>query len=227
MNKLPLILCIETSAGICSVAIGRGAEILCQVVEYQRNSAADKLQTLIDELLTGSGLQFRDIDAVAVSGGPGSYTGLRIGVSTAKGIAYALGIPLIHIESFQAMKAQLQLQESEKFDLYIPMIDARRADAFLCVMDSKREYLMPPQCITIEENTFDIWRKKGQIMIFGQELDKFRAILSGKDLEFRESIYLYAGSMAGLAYEKFEQKMLENIAYYEPRYYKSFHSSIK
>lgn len=227
MNNLPLILCIETSAGICSVAIGKGTEILCQVVEYQKNSAADKLQVLIDELLSSTGLQFKDISAVAVSGGPGSYTGLRIGVSTAKGIAYALDIPLIHIESFQAMKSQLQSQKTENFDFYIPMIDARRTDAFLCVMDFKGEYLMPPQCVTIEENTFDVWREKGNILVFGQELNKFKAILSGRNMEFREPIFLYAGSMIEIAYEKFEQKLFENIAYYEPRYYKSFHSSIK
>lgn len=227
MDKLPFILCIETSAGACSVAIGKGPELLCQVVEHQRNSAADRLQTLIDELLYNAGVQFKDLAAVAVSGGPGSYTGLRIGVACAKGIAYALNIPLIHVESFQAMKVQFESEKTEKFDLYIPMLDARRTDAFVCVMDTNGEYLMLPQCITIEENVFETWTNKGKTLVFGQELDKFRTILSGSDLTFRDSIFLYAGAMAGIAYEKFEEKLFEDIAYYEPRYYKSFHSSIK
>ncbi len=222
------ILCIETSAGICSVAIGKDGNLLCQAVETQKNSAADKLQSLIDEVICQSGFSFSDIDAIAVSGGPGSYTGLRIGVSTAKGMAYALGKPLIHIESFQAMKEQLKILGKDQYDIFIPMLDARRQDAFTCVMDKEGNYLMSPQCVTVESATFDQWTETGKnVIVWGQDISKFKSIIADKVASFEDEIYIFAGAMTHIANDKFVRKMHEDIAYYEPKYYKSFHSSIK
>lgn len=228
MNTSAHILCIETSAGGCSVAIGKDGTLLSQSIEKQKNSAADKLQLLIEEAFSQSGLSFSDIDAVAVSGGPGSYTGLRIGVATAKGIAYALGIPLIHIESFMAMKEQLSILGKDGFDIYIPMLDARRADAFTSVIDKEGHYLLSPQCLTIEPETFEKWVEEDTKSIaWGQDIDKFKSIIGDKVSTFEDEIDLYAEAMVGLANEKFLNKSFENTAYYEPKYYKSFHSSIK
>lgn len=228
MSPATHILCIETSAGICSVAIGKDGNLLCQAVEAQKNSAADKLQSLIEDVIRQSGLSFNDLDAIAVSGGPGSYTGLRIGVSTAKGMAYALSIPLIHVESFQAMKEQLRILGKDQYDIFIPMLDARRQDAFTCVMDKDGNYLMPPQCVTVEPHTFDEWIETGRkIIVWGQDISKFKSIIEDKVSSFEDEIFLFAEAMTHVANDRFVEKIHEDIAYYEPKYYKSFHSSIK
>jgi tRNA threonylcarbamoyladenosine biosynthesis protein TsaB len=107
--KSPYILCIETSSGYCSVALSYGNTLVSQAIENQKNKAADKLNLLVDTVMNESKLTFKELDAIAISGGPGSYTGLRIGVSVAKGLAYALKIPLIHVETFFAMKLKLKM----------------------------------------------------------------------------------------------------------------------
>ena len=226
--KSPYILCIETSSGYCSVALSYGNTLVSQAIENQKNKAADKLNLLIDEVMNESKLKFKELDAIAISGGPGSYTGLRIGVSVAKGLAYALEIPLIHVETFLAMKAQVEDQCKSEFDRYIPMIDARRMDAFTAIINSQNEYILEPQCLTIDENLIDKWSENYRIVIFGHELDKFNILLQNKvSIIYLNNINLEAKCMMFLANDKYLKSQFEDIAYYEPKYYKNFHSSRK
>lgn len=225
---LPYILCIETSSGFCSVAICHGKNLVYQAIENQKNQTADRLNLLIEELILKSGITFKELNAIAISGGPGSYTGLRIGVSVAKGLAYALKIPLIHVETFLAMKAQVEAVQSSRFELYIPMIDARRMDAFTAIIDKHNDYILEPQCLTIDENLLKDWSQYGQIVVFGHELDKFNILLQNKPfIIYLNNITLEAKSMIEIANNKFIKNQIEDIAYYEPKYYKNFHSSSK
>lgn len=226
--KLPYILCIETSSGYCSVALSYGKTLINQAIETQKNKAADKLNLLIDEVMKNSKLNFKDLNAIAISGGPGSYTGLRIGVSVAKGLAYALKVPLIHIETFFAMKAQIEEESESKFDRYIPMIDARRMDAFTAIINDQNEYILEPECITIDEEFVEKWCQSSRTVVFGHELDKFNILLQNKTfIIYLNNINLEAKYMIALAQDKFSKNQFEDIAYYEPQYYKLFHSSRK
>lgn len=226
--NLPYILCIETSFGFCSVALGSGDQLIHQAKETQKNQSADKINLLINEVMSQSELSFKDLSAIAISGGPGSYTGLRIGVSVAKGLAYALKIPLIHVETFIAMKAQLEQEHESDFDRYIPMIDARRMDAFTAIINQRNEYILEPQCLTIDEDLIEKWSQNDRIVIFGHELDKFNILLKENPfIIYLNNINLEAKSMISIANDKFNKNQIEDIAYYEPKYYKNFHSSSK
>jgi tRNA threonylcarbamoyladenosine biosynthesis protein TsaB len=226
--KSPYILCIETSSGYCSVALSYGNTLVSQAIENQKNKAADKLNLLVDTVMNESKLTFKELDAIAISGGPGSYTGLRIGVSVAKGLAYALKIPLIHVETFFAMKAQVENVSDLKFDQYIPMIDARRMDAFTAIINNQNEYILEPECITIDEDFIEKWCQSYRNVIFGHELDKFNILLQNKTfIIYLNNINLEAKYMIALATDKYLKNQFEDIAYYEPKYYKLFHSSSK
>ena len=226
MAREPYILCIETSQGICSVAISQGNTLLYEAVESEKNRTADRLSSLIEEAMSQSNTNYDVLSAVAVSGGPGSYTGLRIGVSTAKGIAYALRIPILHIETFKAMQQAFTAQNNFPYDYYIPLIDARRKDAFTAVLDSKGNYLLQPQCLTIEADTFTKWANS-KIAFFGQEIERFKDWIQAPQSDFSNQVALQAHSMIVLAYAKYQNKAFEDTAYYEPHYYKSFYSKIK
>lgn len=227
MDTRPLILHIETSSGYCSVALSRGDELIAEIVSEKVNSSADELNLLIKQVSEKSKIALKELQAVSVSGGPGSYTGLRIGSSSAKGIAYALQIPLIHVETFQAMKVELEKKYKYKYDYYIPMIDARRMDAFISVLNIVGGYVEEPKCITIESETFESYARVGEIVVFGNNISRFQSILEKEGIKFIDDVILTASSMISIANVKFLQNEFESIAYYEPRYYKLFHSSIK
>lgn len=226
--NLPYILCIETSSGFCSVALSRGSDFIYQALESEKNRTADRINLLIEEVITNSEITFKDLNAIAISGGPGSYTGLRIGVAVAKGLAYALRIPLIHVETFITMKSKLEEVCGSKFDRYIPMIDARRMDAFTAILNEQNEYILEPQCLTIDQALIEKWSQNYRIVIFGHELNKFNILLQENPfIIYLNNITLEAKYMITSAHEKYFKNQFEDIAYYEPRYYKKFHSSSK
>ncbi|MCO5247799.1 MAG: tRNA (adenosine(37)-N6)-threonylcarbamoyltransferase complex dimerization subunit type 1 TsaB [Chitinophagales bacterium] len=224
MAEKPYILTIETSQGISSVALGRAEEVVDVLIEEEKNKAADKINLMIDGIVKRNTLQFSDINAIGVSGGPGSYTGLRIGVATVKGLAYALNIPLIHIESLIAMKVGLESKVKKNFDFYIPLIDARRKDAFTAVINKENEYILEPSCLTIEENTFQTWLEKGNVVYFGDDIEKFKFLSETKNTAFYTDVRLKASDLIPLTYDKYLSQRFENIIYYEPKYYKDFYT---
>ena len=225
MSSEPYILAIETSQGISSVALSKGEDILGIIITQEKNKTADKINLMIDEVLQSGNLKYTDLNCISVSGGPGSYTGLRIGVATAKGLAYALDIPLIHIETFIAMKVELESINSDIFDYYVPMQDARRKDAFLSVIDSNNEYLLNPTCMTIDEHTLEQWSSKGRVVIMGNRLDKFQFLAQHSTVVIVNNLQLTAASLINLTYKKYRQNNFEDLAYYEPKYYKNFYTA--
>ncbi len=225
MSVLPYILCIETSSFTISVALGKGSKCIAQIIEKEKYAAGEKIHLMINQLLEQSKVSFEMLDAVAVSGGPGSYTGLRIGASVAKGLAFALEIPLILVETFQAMFEQYVQNSEELYELYIPMMDARRMDAFTCVLDKNGEFLTQPACLTIREDIFhDIIEPQKRVIVFGKNIEKFRPVLEPLADKFENNMELYASAMLNRAVRKFERSEFENAAYFEPKYYKAFYT---
>jgi tRNA threonylcarbamoyladenosine biosynthesis protein TsaB len=216
-----VLLHIETSSGICSVAVSQHGELLNEQVELEHNRAGERLHLMINAALDAAGKDFKDLDAVCVSGGPGSYTGLRIGVSAAKGICFARNVPLIHIESFQAMQYAVRHRLKQEADCYIGLIDARRMDAYTAVMDTEGNCLSPPEAITLLANSFEEFLKRKSCLLMGTAVQKFLDLnpgFSGKQVPFSE---LLASDTISLSYHKFVAKSFENLFYYEPLYYKA------
>ena len=216
---MALILSIESSTAICSVALAKDGVLLSSREENEGFTHAEKLTTFVQEVLTENNYQISDLDAVAVSGGPGSYTGLRIGVSTAKGLCYACDRPLIVVDTLTAMAdgaiAKLALDA-----FYCPMIDARRMEVYSAVYQSDLSLVKETSAIVIDANFLnDITAKK--IVLFGDGVEKCKSMLSDPKFVFIES-YPSALHLIRLAELKFQSKQFENVSLYEPFYLKEF-----
>ena len=219
-----MILQIETATTVCSVALAKDGEVLTFKQMDQRNIHAEVITLYIDELLNTTGAKYNELDAIAVSCGPGSYTGLRIGISTAKGLCYALDKPLIAIETLESM-AYGAITESElaKGDVLLcPMIDARRMEVYTAVFNTKMERLAPTTAEIIDENSFADFFKDNKILFFGDGADKCQTTLTHPNALFLPGFTNSATYLTNKAKEKFEQKNFANVAYFEPFYLKDF-----
>ncbi|MDT8393095.1 MAG: tRNA (adenosine(37)-N6)-threonylcarbamoyltransferase complex dimerization subunit type 1 TsaB [Bacteroidales bacterium] len=223
---MPLILNIETATNVCSVALSDGAETLAIRESHEKNIHAAKVTTFTKEVCLEAGMLFNQLNAVAVSMGPGSYTGLRIGVSTAKGLCYALGIPLISVSTLQSMAlAAAQLLENEisgQDVLFCPMIDARRMEVYTALFNFKNIEKRKVEALIIDENTFHDEREVYRIYYFGDGADKCRDIFDNKDMIYLEGIAPSAKTMATISSARYTQNKFENVAYFEPYYLKDF-----
>jgi tRNA threonylcarbamoyladenosine biosynthesis protein TsaB len=209
-----IILQIETATTICSVALARDGKVVAFKQVDQRNAHAEVITVFIDELLSVSGFNYADIDAIAVSCGPGSYTGLRIGVSTAKGLCFALDKPLIAIETFEGIETDM---------LLCPMIDARRMEVYTAVFNSKGENIKPTAAEIIDENSFADLLQDNKILFFGDGAEKCREVLShNPNAHFLAGFINSATHLTKKAEEKFMAKDFEDVAYFEPYYLKDF-----
>ena len=212
------ILNIETATKNCSVSIAKdGKTLVCREIAEQGYSHAEKLHLFIEEALKDLNLNFSDLDAIAVSQGPGSYTGLRIGVSAAKGLCYALNIPLIAVDTLEVLALKLSISEG----LLIPMIDARRMEVYSAIFDSKGQKIRNTEAQIIDENSFqDIDQK---INLIGDGAMKFKDILTSDKFIFHpEIIYPSAKEMSALSFEKHKISDTVDVAYFEPFYLKDF-----
>lgn len=218
MSKLPIILSIETATKQCSVALSEGDKLLaCEELAEEQYSHAEKLHDFVRQVIERSGLAFSDLDAIAVSKGPGSYTGLRIGVSAAKGFCYALKIPLITHGTLEILAQQI----SPTNGLIIPMIDARRMEVFTCIFDTAKDYIQMPNAKIIESNSFSAY--KGQLHLIGDGALKCQAVLTDDRYVFYpNNIYPSAKDMIKLNLQKYAQQSFEDVAYFEPYYLKDF-----
>jgi tRNA threonylcarbamoyladenosine biosynthesis protein TsaB len=227
---MALILNIESSANICSVSIARKGAVLGIKESRDEKSHASFLTVFIEELLAQLRIDLSDLDAVAVSKGPGSYTGLRIGVSTAKGIAYGAGIKLIGIPTLQAMTSgvtrKLSANRSKKNRLFCPMIDARRMEVFTALYTTSNVLYKEITAEIIHPGIFSDILEKNEIWFFGNGSDKCRDVISHPNARFIESIEPSAAWMAKLAEKAFQEKQFEDIAYFEPFYLKDFIATI-
>ena len=216
--ELGYILNIETATKNCSVALAKeGETIFCKEIAEEGYSHAERLHVFIEDIIKETGITLRDLSAVAVSQGPGSYTGLRIGVSAAKGLCYALDIPLIAVDTLQALAAQVIISNG----LIIPMIDARRMEVYSAVFapnyERKREVLAE----IITENSFEDLEET--LYFVGDCADKCKSVLNKDNYVFLEHIkYPSAKEMSALSFEKFKINDTVDVAYFEPYYLKDF-----
>ena len=215
------ILSIETSTSICSVAIHEQGKLLALAEIKEPGAHAEKLLLLVDEVFEKAGLSFADLDAVAVSQGPGSYTGLRIGVSTAKGIAYALDIPLIGINTLQAMAASQRVAPG---DYVVAVLDARRKEVYTQTFGDSQQELSPIEAVVLEEGVFASILEKGRVYFVGDGVEKVKEEVKSANAVFIAdwAISLSAKNMGVLAFNKYNRQELEDLAYFVPNYLKEF-----
>jgi len=211
------ILNLETSTKNCSVSLAKNGEtILCKEIAEQGYSHAEKLHVFIEEIVNEANLNFSEIKAVAVSKGPGSYTGLRIGVSAAKGLCYALQIPLISIDTMQV------LAKKANFDgLIVPMIDARRMEVYSAIFDKNHNKIKEVEAEILTENSYQDFDQT--IYFVGDCQEKCKTVLVKDNFKFLpEIVFPSANEMSQLSFEKFQNNDFEDVAYFEPFYLKDF-----
>ena len=212
------ILNIETATKNCSVSIAQnGKTIICNQIAEEGYSHAERLHVFIEESIAAAGITFKELVAVAVSQGPGSYTGLRIGVSAAKGLCYALEIPLIAVDTLQALAAQATIENG----LIVPMLDARRMEVYSAIFSNKLEV---KRAILAEVITEDSFQEYDETLYFvGDCADKCKEVLTQSNFVFLEEIkYPSANEMSALSYAKFLKNDFADVAYFEPYYLKDF-----
>ena len=212
------ILNLETATKNCSVSISQnGKTILCKEMAEAGYSHAERLHVFIEECLKESNLTFKDLSAIAVSQGPGSYTGLRIGVSAAKGMCFALDIPLIAVDTLQVLASQLTISEG----LIVPMIDARRMEVYSSIYTFNFDKIRGVQAEILTENSFVEISKT--IHFVGDCAEKAKTVLTNSNFIFHDTIvYPSANEMSELSYKKFQENNFEDVAYFEPYYLKDF-----
>ena len=215
-----MLLCIETSGKNCSVALFEGLQLVSiREVHTEQFSHSENLHVFIEQVLKESNLQPKAIEAIAISAGPGSYTGLRIGVSTAKGLCYGWDIPLIALPTLRILAEQVTYEFTD-IEYIIPMIDARRMEVFTAVYSHDFSPILGERAEILIESTFDTYLNKGKTIFLGDGITKFQAICKHKNAYFWENKFPSAKQMGRLALEKYQAQAFENIAYFEPFYLK-------
>ncbi len=224
------ILLIETATQICSVALAVDGKVVARRESDTPNAHSTCLSVFIDEVLKESHLTSRDLGAVCVSAGPGSYTGLRIGVSTAKGFCYALGIPLLSVPTLLSMAALYYRQHPDYHGLVCPMIDARRMECYTMIVErelrmknEELRILRDTSADVIEAGCFDEWLNRGEVMFIGDGSEKTKEILgTHPNARYDNSFRLSAEGMLELAESRLHDGKTEDVAYFEPFYLKDF-----
>lgn len=211
------ILNIETATKNCSVSLAKNGEtILCKEIAEQGYSHAEKLHVFIEEIVKEANVNFSEIKAVAVSKGPGSYTGLRIGVSAAKGLCYALQIPLISIDTMQVLAKKANVD-----GLIVPMIDARRMEVYSAVFDKNHNKINEVEAEVLTENSYQDFDQT--VYFVGDCQEKCQTVLVKDNFKFLpEIIFPSANEMSQLSFKKFQNNDFEDVAYFEPFYLKDF-----
>ena len=221
-----MILCLETATPVCSVALNDGCCTLALRETEGQNAHSEKITNFIREAMETAGIDYRQLDAVAVSKGPGSYTGLRIGVSTAKGICYAADVPLMAIDTLEAMaygmKEKLGSQLAEN-DLLIPMIDARRMEVYAAVFDANLNKIEDTAALVIDENAFEDLRKDRRLWLFGDGAPKLSKLFENQpNITVIDGFKPSAAFMRNLADKALREHDFVDVAYFEPFYLKDF-----
>ena len=215
------ILNIETATHICSVALSENGKTIALKESHEDKTHAELLTVFIDDILNENKLQARDLSAVAVSEGPGSYTGLRIGVSVAKGLCYGLKIPLISVSTLGAMANGIK-DEFKDNTLLCPMIDARRMEVYTAIYNTQLELKEPIHAKIIDANSFEDYLLENQMVFFGTGSEKCRTEIQHTNAIFSDKISVSAQHMTSLSYQQFLKKEFEDVAYFEPFYLKEF-----
>lgn len=213
------ILCIETSTTNCSVALIKDKVVVVSKEDYDtKYSHAERLHQFINIVVNEAGIAFRDLDAISVSKGPGSYTGLRIGVSTAKGLCYGLNIPLISVDTLHSLALQVKAKEG----FVVPMIDARRMEVYSAIFSNTYKQLRSTEAEVLTEVSYETYLQKNKVYFIGNGVAKFAEINKHKNAEFISDKLPSAIEMATVSYTKFLANDFENVSYFEPYYLKDF-----
>ena len=224
-TNMSLILQIETATTSCSVALAQNGHVLAFKERNERNIHAEVITLFIETVFNEAGKTYADLDAIAVSSGPGSYTGLRIGISTAKGLCFALDKPLIAVPTLKAMADGLTQRLKDEFTantLLCPMIDARRMEVFTALFNINSEQVMPTEALIVDEHSFTALLDKHPIIFFGDGAEKCSKILTHPNARFADNFINSANYLTLQAGTKFRDNDFEDIAYFEPYYLKDF-----
>ncbi|TGE26182.1 tRNA (adenosine(37)-N6)-threonylcarbamoyltransferase complex dimerization subunit type 1 TsaB [Hymenobacter metallicola] len=221
-----LILSLETSSPVCSVALHRDGQLLGQSELRLEKSHSSHLSLLIQQLLDNTTVTLRDLAAVAVSDGPGSYTGLRIGAAAAKGLCYALDIPLLAISTLQALAQQVAAYtvRAEEF-LFCPMLDARRMEVYSALYTHAGQQVLAPAPLILDSDTLAEQLAHHRLLFFGNGAAKFASLANTPNAGFLMGIEPSAIAVGALAQQAFQQQEFRDVAYYEPFYLKEVHTT--
>lgn len=219
---MALILSIDTATERAVVCMGDDEKIIYFTENADQKSHASFVQPAIEAMIRETGIALLQVDAIAVSIGPGSYTGLRVGLASAKGIAYALNKPLIALNTLDVMAKNAILQFRQEDLLYCPMIDARRMEVFTAVYNASLENIYPPAAVVLTENTFQEFSNK-DILFFGSGMPKWKAAANRPNARYATVSHIHEG-LNTLAINKFHEKEFADVAYAEPYYIKSFYT---
>ncbi|PCH98144.1 MAG: tRNA (adenosine(37)-N6)-threonylcarbamoyltransferase complex dimerization subunit type 1 TsaB [Bacteroidetes bacterium] len=221
---MALLISLETATRVCSVALARDGKVIAVRESSEDQSHSSQITVFIEEVLAKAGVGMHELEGIAVSEGPGSYTGLRIGVSTAKGLCYALNIPLIAISTLRAMAlgASTEHDKSEN-TLFCPVIDARRMEVYYGLYNGNNDEVGEVKAEVVEEAFLKNHFQENRIVFFGDAIEKCQEILKDNPkAQFLQNHLPTASNMAILAERKFNAKQFEDMAYFEPFYLKDF-----
>jgi len=220
LMTLALILNIETATKNCSVSLSNKAKIIAlRELNDGNYSHSENLHVFIDEVLRSANKTFKEIDAIAVSKGPGSFTGLRIGVSAAKGLCFSLDLPLISIPTLASLARSINVKGG---DLIIPLLDARRMEVYSAVFDHNYDQIRKTKAEIIDHNSFEEYLNNGKVYFLGDGAHKIKEIINHKSAVFLDGYFPSAREMAQLSYDKYKKNDTEDVAYFEPFYLKDF-----
>lgn len=215
----PVILHLETSTRTCSVALSRAGKLLANKTVHDENYRHGEVLTLfVEEVLEKAQLSMKDLDAISVASGPGSYTGLRIGVSTAKGLCYALDIPLIAIDSLTSLR-KWQVENYDKNMPICAMIDARRMEVFSAIFDAEGNMIKSISADVLDEESY---REYEPFLVVGDGAEKMLQPWSDRNVHFNMELHASACGQVQLSLDKFKKKEFEDVAYFEPFYLKDY-----
>ncbi len=214
------ILCLETTTTNCSVGISVDGNMVSLVEKAEKGySHSENLHSFIEEAIRGAGIDINDLHAVAVSKGPGSYTGLRIGVSAAKGLCFSLDIPLISLPTLIVLAKQVSVKEG----YIIPMLDARRMEVYSGVFNSEHQQVRDTKAELLSADSFRKYLEEAPVYFVGNSNEKCRSVIIHRHANFLSGTQLpSANEMGYLAFRKFEKNDFEDVAYFEPFYLKDF-----
>ena len=221
-----MILCLETATPVCSVALNSACCTLAMRETEGQNAHSEKITNFIREVMEEAKIDYPQLDAVAVSQGPGSYTGLRIGVSTAKGICYAADLPLMAIDTLEAMAYGMKEKLASQIgpdDLLVPMIDARRMEVYASIFDADLNKINDTAALVIDEHSFEDLRKDHRLWLFGDGAPKLSKLFENQpNINIIDGFKPSAAYMKVLAERALQQQQFVDVAYFEPFYLKDF-----
>ena len=217
---MALILSLDSTSLFCSVAIHRNGELIGNEASEEPRTAASQMATMISIAFNKAGISPQELSAIAISSGPGSYTGLRIATSTAKGLCFALRVPLIAVGSLLVLTNQL-INKVEA-DIFCPMLDARRMEVYCALVNSKLEIIKPVEAKILTESSFQQEMEHSKIVFFGDGSEKFKKLINHNNSIFVDSVHPGAIDLGFLAQHKFRNENFENVESFEPYYLKDF-----